>query len=161
MKNFEDKELPHELSLTTRQTTKIKNVFANNMLTAIKHSKAQLCKIIQSGRSFGSWLGNLGEKALTNIVILSARGNLTGLVSNLISNTINKFERKIGEKEAVSSKLFGSEKYKWKRSYKSRKRIYEKHFLVPLHPLNNIDITNYFNYVSRFNGVFSRNNYQE
>ena len=30
--------------------------------------------------------------------------------------------------------------------------------MVLLHPLNNIEITNYFNYESRFNGVFSRNN---
>ena len=30
-KNFQDEELPHELFLTTRQTTKIKNGFANNM----------------------------------------------------------------------------------------------------------------------------------
>ena len=29
-KNFEDKELPHELFLT-RQTTKIRNAFPNNM----------------------------------------------------------------------------------------------------------------------------------
>ena len=31
-KNFEDEELPHELFLTTSQTTKIRNAFANNML---------------------------------------------------------------------------------------------------------------------------------
>ena len=30
-------------------------------------------------------------------------------------------------------------------------------FLVPLHPLNNIKITNYFNNEPVFNGVFSRN----
>ena len=30
-KNFEDEELPHELFLTKRQTTKIRNVFSNNM----------------------------------------------------------------------------------------------------------------------------------
>ena len=30
-KNFEEEELPHELFLTTRQATKIRNVFANNM----------------------------------------------------------------------------------------------------------------------------------
>ena len=30
-KNFEDKELSHELFLTTRQTTKIRNAFPNNM----------------------------------------------------------------------------------------------------------------------------------
>ena len=29
--NFEDEKLPHELFLTTRQTTKTRNAFANNM----------------------------------------------------------------------------------------------------------------------------------
>ena len=47
-KNFQDEELPHELFLTTRQRTKIRNPFANIMLTDIKLSKAQLTKIIQS-----------------------------------------------------------------------------------------------------------------
>ena len=63
-KNFKDEALPHELFLTARQTTKIKSAFANNMSTDIKLSKAQISKIIQSGGSFGSWLGNLGKKAL-------------------------------------------------------------------------------------------------
>ena len=31
--------------------------------------------------------------------------------------------------------------------------------LVPPHPLHNIEITNYFNYEPRFNGVFPRNNW--
>ena len=31
-------------------------------------------------------------------------------------------------------------------------------FLVPLHPLNNMKIANYFKYEPRFNGVSSRNN---
>ena len=31
-------------------------------------------------------------------------------------------------------------------------------FLVPLHPSNNMEITNYFNYEPKFNGAFSRNN---
>ena len=35
-KNFEDEELAHELFLTTRQTTKKKNAFLNNMSTDIK-----------------------------------------------------------------------------------------------------------------------------
>ena len=30
-KNFEDEQLPHELFLTTRQTTEIRNTFANNL----------------------------------------------------------------------------------------------------------------------------------
>ena len=93
--------MPHELFLTTRQTTKIRNAFANNMSTYIKLSKAQISKIIQSGGYFDSWLVNLGKKALTNVAIILARDNLPGLVSNLASNAINKFERKISRKGAV------------------------------------------------------------
>ena len=50
-KNFEE-ELPQELFLTRRQTTKMWNPFANNMSTDIKLSETQIFKIIQSGRSF-------------------------------------------------------------------------------------------------------------
>ena len=66
-----------------------------------KLSKAQVSKIIQSGGSFGSRLGSLGKKALTNIAIPLARDNLPGLISNLTSNVIIKFERKISGKGAV------------------------------------------------------------
>ena len=71
------------------------------MSTDIKLSKAQISKIIQSGGSFGSQLGNLRKKALTNIAISLARDNLPGLVSNLTSSAINKFDRKISGKGAV------------------------------------------------------------
>ena len=93
--------MPHELILTTRQTTKITNAFANNTSPDIKLSKAQKSKIIQPGGSFGSWLANLGRKALTNVAIPLARDNLLGLISNLTSIAINKFNRKISGKEAV------------------------------------------------------------
>ena len=58
-KNFQDKEIPHEAFLTTKQKTKIRNVSANYMATDIKLSKAQLSKIIQSGEFLGKtflWL---------------------------------------------------------------------------------------------------------
>ena len=45
-KKFQDEELPHELLLTTRQKTIIKNAFANNISTDIRISKAQLPRII-------------------------------------------------------------------------------------------------------------------
>ena len=51
--------LPHELLLTTRQTTKLRNAIENNMSTDIKLSKAQISKIIQSGRFLGKLLGPL------------------------------------------------------------------------------------------------------
>ena len=48
--------MPHEFFVTTRQTTKIKNAFANNMSTDIKLSKSQISKIIQSGGSLALFL---------------------------------------------------------------------------------------------------------
>ena len=41
--------LPHELLLTARQTTKLRNRIENNMSTGTKLSKAQISKIIHSG----------------------------------------------------------------------------------------------------------------
>ena len=92
-KDLEDEEFPNESFLTTRQMTKIRNVFAKNMSTDIKLSKSQISKIIESGGSFGSWIGNLGKKAPTNITISLARDNLPGLASNLTSSTINLTEK--------------------------------------------------------------------
>ena len=43
-KNFQDEELQHKLFLTTRQITKIRNAFANNMSTDTKLSKDQYLK---------------------------------------------------------------------------------------------------------------------
>ena len=51
--------LPHELLLTTRQTTKLKNAIENNMSTDIKLSKAQISKIIQSEGFLDKLLGLL------------------------------------------------------------------------------------------------------
>ena len=71
------------------------------MATDIKLSKAQISEIIQSVGSFGSWLANLGKKKITNISLPLAKKNLPGLVSNLISSAINKFDKEINEKGAV------------------------------------------------------------
>ena len=45
----------------------------------------------------------LGKKVITDLPIPLAGHNLPGLVSNIASNAANKFERKIGREEAVSS----------------------------------------------------------
>ena len=47
-KIFNSENLPHELLLTTRQTTKLRNEIENNMSTDIKLSKAQISNVIQS-----------------------------------------------------------------------------------------------------------------
>ena len=69
-KNFQDLELPQELSLTTRQKIKIRHAFAKNMSTNIKLSKAQFCKIIQSGWFLGALFGKLAGP-LIKVVVLS------------------------------------------------------------------------------------------
>ena len=51
--SFNKEDLPHELLLTTRQTTKLGNAINNNMSTDIKLSKVQIKKIIQSGGFLG------------------------------------------------------------------------------------------------------------
>ena len=56
---FDGNDLPHELLLTTRQRTKLRNAFNNNMSTGVKLSKAQISKIIQSGRFLGLLLSKL------------------------------------------------------------------------------------------------------
>ena len=52
-------DLPHELLLTTKRKTKIRNAFNNNMPTDLTLSKAHISKIIQSGGFLGSLLRKL------------------------------------------------------------------------------------------------------
>ena len=59
LKMLNRNDLPHELLLTERQKTKLRNAFNNNMSTDIKLSKAQITKIIQSGGFLGSLLSKL------------------------------------------------------------------------------------------------------
>ena len=59
LKMFNGNNLPHELLLTTRQKTKLRNAFNNNMSADLKLSKAQVIKIIQSGGFLRSSLSKL------------------------------------------------------------------------------------------------------
>ena len=60
LKMFNGKDLTHELLLTRRQKTNIRNTFNNNNMSIdLKFSKAQINKIIQSGGFLGSLLSKL------------------------------------------------------------------------------------------------------
>ena len=59
VKNFNKDELPHELLLTTRQNTKLRNAIDNNLATDIKLSKSQIKKLVQSGGFLGKLLSKL------------------------------------------------------------------------------------------------------
>ena len=67
LKMFNGNNLPHELLLTTRQKTKVRNAFNNNMSTDLKLSKAQINKIIQSGGFVSKLLGPLLKTGLPSI----------------------------------------------------------------------------------------------
>ena len=56
IKNFNKDELPHELLLTTRQNTKLRNDINNNLATNIKLSKVQIKISIQSGGFLGKFI---------------------------------------------------------------------------------------------------------
>ena len=53
IKKHEGKNLPHKLLLITRQKTKLRNTFQNNMSTNITLSEIEISKIIQSGILLG------------------------------------------------------------------------------------------------------------
>ena len=67
-KMFDESDLPYELLLTTRQKTRLRNTFNNNMSFDIKLFRAQIFKIIQSGGFSGSilrkWTGPLMQVAV-------------------------------------------------------------------------------------------------
>ena len=78
LKMFDGNDLPHELLLTTRQKTKLRNAFNNNMSTDLKLSKAHISKMIQSGGFLGSLLSTL-TVPLMKVAIPLAKNVLTPL----------------------------------------------------------------------------------
>ena len=78
LKIFNGNNLPHELLWTTRQKTKVRNAFNNNMQTDLKLSKAQISKLIQSGGFLGSLLSKLAG-SLIKVAIPLAKNVLAPL----------------------------------------------------------------------------------
>ena len=73
-----NKDLSHELLLTTRQSTKLRNAINNNMATDIKLNKAQMKKLIQS-RGFLSKLLSKLAGPLMKVVLPLAKNVLASL----------------------------------------------------------------------------------
>ena len=75
---FDGNDLPHELLLTTKQKTKLRNAFNKNMSTDLNLSKYQISKIIQSGGSLGSLLSKLAGP-LMKVAVPLAKNSLAPL----------------------------------------------------------------------------------
>ena len=78
---FNSDNLPHELLLTTRQTTNLRNAIENNMSTNIKLSKAHISKIIKSGGFLGKLLGPLLKARLPLLKSVIKPLSLLGLTA--------------------------------------------------------------------------------
>ena len=94
IKNFNKDELPHELLLTTRQNTKLRNALNNNLATDIKLSKAQIKKLIQSGGFLGKLLSKLAG-LLMKVALTLAKNVLSPLgVTAAMSATDGSIKKK-------------------------------------------------------------------
>lgn len=59
IKMLDGDKLPHELLLTTRQKTKLRNAFEKNMSPDIKLSKIQISQVTQSGGFLSALLSKI------------------------------------------------------------------------------------------------------
>ena len=104
IKNFNKDELPHELLLTTRQSTKLRNAINNNMAPDLKLSKAQIKKLIQSGGFLGKLLSKLAGP-LMKVVMPLAKNVLAPLglpaAMSAIDGSIQKKMRGEGVKLVI------------------------------------------------------------
>ena len=98
IRNFNKDETPHELLLTTRQNTKLRNAVNNNSATDIKLSKAQIKKIIQSGGCLGKLLSKLAGP-LMKVAMSLAKNVLAPLGLTATMSAID---------EGIQKKIHGS-----------------------------------------------------
>ena len=95
IKNFNKEDIPHELLLITRQSTKLRNAINNNLATDIKLSKAQIKKLIQSGGFLGKLLRKLASP-LMKVAMALAKNVLTPLGLTVAMSAIEgSIQRKI------------------------------------------------------------------
>ena len=99
-KIFNGKDLPHELLLTIRQKTKLRNSFNNNMSTDLKLSEAQISKMIQSEGFLGRLLCPLLKAGLP-------------LIKNVIKPLAKSFLIPLGLTAAASAADAGTHKKYW------------------------------------------------
>ena len=102
---FDGNDLPHELLLTTRQKTKLRNAFDNNMSTNLKLSRAQISKIIQSGGFLGSLLSKFAGP-LMKVAITLAKNALAPLgITAAVSATDAGIQKKKKKKMILGVRL--------------------------------------------------------
>ena len=98
IRNFNKDERPHELLLTTRQNTKLRNAVNNNSATNIKLSKTQIKNMIQSGGFLDKLLSKLAGP-LMKVAMPLAKNVLAPLGLTAAMSAID---------ESIQKKIHGS-----------------------------------------------------
>ena len=110
-KMFNENNLPRELLSTTRQKTKLKAAFENNMSTDIKLPWAQISKIIQPGKLLGSLLSKIAG-SLMKLAVPLAKKVLAPLRIATVALTIDaKIQKKIHGSGTTLTK------FKWRNEW--------------------------------------------
>ena len=103
LKMLDGNNLLHELLLTTREKTKLRNAFNKNISTDSKLSKAQISKIIQSGGFLGSLLSKLAGQ-LMKVAIPLAKNILPPLGIIAAASAIDAGIQKKNKKQTNKQK---------------------------------------------------------
>ena len=187
IKNFNKDEHPHELLLTTRQNTKLRNALNNNSATDMKLSKPQMKKIIQLGLTAAmSAIGGTIQKKIhvSGVKLINEQDDMkdimkiikaledSGILFKGVSKTIkNETKEQRGGflsmlLGTLGASLLGNLLTGGKGIMRAGDGIVRAgsgskkklNSLLPSLPLTNIEISEYYKNEPRFNGVYSRNN---
>ena len=90
LKMVDGNNIPDDFLLTTRQKTKSRNAFNNNISSDLKLSTAQISKIIQSG----GFLGSLLNKSAAPLIKVATPLGKNILAPLGITQLMQKFKRK-------------------------------------------------------------------
>ena len=90
LKMVDGNNIPDDFLLTTRQKTKSRNAFNNNISSDLKLSRAQISKIIQSG----GFLGSLLNKSAAPLIKVATPLGKNILAPLGITQLMQKFKRK-------------------------------------------------------------------
>ena len=99
------RNLPYELLLTTRQTTRLRNVIENNMSNDIKLYKTKISKTIKFGGGLGSLLSRIAG-SLMKVAVLLAKNILAPLGLTAAASAIDKRKHTVLEQIVLLT-------YKW------------------------------------------------
>ena len=116
-------EMIYYMLLATRQKTKLRNAFHNNMSTNLKLSKAQISKIIESGGFLWSLMKvaiPLAKNVLASLGITAAGSTIDERIQKKQNKTKNNNnnKKKHGSGRTTSNEFFNN--FKWKNEWNNK-----------------------------------------